>query len=469
MKSASRTSWLGMLSAAAVSGILLFISDYPLHLWPLQALALIPWFFGLVRFCRSWAAGLAAGACLGLFYTGPLNFVLQFPLLMGLGLTLYITFLLALLSMGVFLVTRWSPVWAALGTGAVAVLVEWVDFSLLPVFGTAQAFVRVWSAGPWTMQFVALVGPLGLVFVVVVAQALLVNLLLRRRGRKAAAVTLVLLLAAVAAYNAVAWFETPSKKVRVAAIGWTTRNPRLPTDQVFEKHYLPLLRQASESGAGLVVSPETGFFISAGEKQRFMSRVFDAARQHGVMLVCGYFNRGNDDNRIMFISKEGKLLAEYRKTHLIPGIEDYSAGDGNLAVVPFAGVKLGGMICQDDNFTDIARAYGRERVSLVAVPTNDWAQVKNHHFENSLFRGMENRYAIVRSATNGISAVVSARGEVLAKKDHFEKGPGVVVVDVPLYKPGGIYSLAGDWLLVAGFFLLIIGLLINRFRSPEVP
>ena len=44
---------------------------------------------------------------------------------------------------------------------------------------------------------------------------------------------------------------------------------------------------------------------------------------------------------------------------------------------------------------------------------------------------------VIEAATNGISAIFTARGEVLARRDHFKSGPGVVVADLPLYGPAG--------------------------------
>ncbi len=56
--------WI-LLGLAALSGLLLFVSDYPLHLWPLQALALLPLLIGLLRCCHSKKAALLAGLTLG--------------------------------------------------------------------------------------------------------------------------------------------------------------------------------------------------------------------------------------------------------------------------------------------------------------------------------------------------------------------------------------------------------------------
>jgi len=80
-----------------MSGLLLFLADFPVHAWPLQAVALLPWCLALVRLRPGLWTGLGAGFCLGLCYTGPLVVALEFPILLGLGLALYLTVLWALL------------------------------------------------------------------------------------------------------------------------------------------------------------------------------------------------------------------------------------------------------------------------------------------------------------------------------------------------------------------------------------
>ena len=106
----------------------------------------------------------------------------------------------------------------------------------------------------------------------------------------------------------------------------------------------------------------------------------------------------------------------------------------------------------------------------MAVPTNDWRQVRHYHLENSRFRAVDGRYAVVRAATNGWSAIITARGEVLVRVDHFERGPAVLVVDLPLYPPGSIYARTGDWIVVLPCALwlgVLIGVRIRRARAAR--
>jgi len=466
---------LFLVSLAAASGMLLFLSNYPLHLWPVQAVALVPLWVGLLRLARSTLDAVLAGLVTAIVNLLPLSVMLEFPLLMAAGLLLYLALLWTLLVVGVHQVIRAPAPLGALGAGAVAVLVEWADFNLAPVWGTAQSFARVWSAGPQAIQIVSAGGMLALVFVLVALQVLVASLLVVPTHRRRSALSLLLLLGAVGLHAYLVWPRNVAGHLRVAAMGWT--DDHMPRDAMarLDRVFLPLARKAMDAGARIIVSPEVGLWLDPLEREAVMARLSTLARQHRVMLAVGYFNRQRNDNRIAFVDEQGDLVGEYVKTHLIPFVEHYQAGSGvritlagpRIAKAERMGsdrVRLGGMICQDDNFTDVARGYGRDGAQIVVVPTNDWRQVRHYHFENSIFRGVENRYGVIRAASNGISAIIAPSGQVLARSDHFKDGPGVIVADMPVVPAGTPYSRAGDVIVVVCLIGLIGGVVLFRMR-----
>ena len=160
-------------------------------------------------------------------------------------------------------------------------------------------------------------------------------------------------------------------------------------------------------------------------------------------------------NKAIIIGQDGEVLDDYIKTHLTP-FENYKKGDGKPVIVTIDGKKTGIMICHDDNFTDISRKYGQKGVSLIAVPTLDWSQVKNAHFQSSINRAIESNYAIIRACHNGISAIISPKGEIMKKMDHLKEGSGIITADVPLYSGVTLFSLLGHWPIMPCFILLLI-------------
>lgn len=90
--------------------------------------------------------------------------------------------------------------------------------------------------------------------------------------------------------------------------------------------------------------------------------------------------------------------------------------------------------------------------------------MKDVHLENSLFRAVENDYAVVRAASDGASAIVSPRGEVLARRDHFDAGPAVIVADVSLGGGRTLFARLGDWVPIAAALVLLALLVLARRR-----
>ncbi len=454
------------LGLAAASGTLLFLSDYPVHAVALQLVAFLPVLWALGPLEPGPAAAAALGIVLGFCYSVPLLAALEFPLGFAAPLAAYQMVLWAAFAFGARAALRRPGPFGPLAAAAIAVLLQWVDFTLVPVWGTAQSFVRVWTAVPWAAQLAALTGLLGIAFVVVAAQALLVALADRRGSRPAIATALGLVVAATLTADGLLWRRSSSGSVRVAALGWVHDFGKSTTAfEVLASTYEPLLSRAAAAGAKLVVSPEAGFALRLGEREGFLSRLTSLAQHHGAMLAIGYLDPEHHENRVALVGATGELLAEYTKTHLIPFMESYRAGHGARIRLPLEGARVGAMVCQDDNFTDLARGYGRDGVQLLAVPTNDWAQVRRVHLENSLFRPIESGYGIVRAASNGISAIATARGEVLAQMDHVESGAGFLVADLPLYRGTTLYSIAGDWPAVAAALLLAVTGLSGRGRE----
>ena len=488
---ASSAMWLP-LAMGAVSGTILFLADFPVHFWWLQVIALFPWLWALAKKRPGWVIGALSGAVLGLFYNGALAIVLEFPWLMTIGLVTYLTFFWALFGMGAALLFR-NPAktpggtsGVALGVACAGVMVEWLNVSLIPVWGTAQVFTRVWSAFPPAVQIVSVTGVLGLVWLMVALPALGAYIPIECSARSGVSggsrvsgdsgssggrgirVSLVVITVGVVLGNYMLWPRKIVGELKVAAVGWTHKDLPLGVKThwrwTWKEICQPSIAEASEKGARLVVTPEVGLWVPKEDVEEFRKTVMTEARKRGVFLAVGWFDEGSDKNRMIFVDAEGRVLGGYAKSHLIMGLEDYKPGEGVPVVVKLGRYRVGGMICQDDNFTDLSRGYGRRRTHLTAVPTNDWAQVADYHFENSIFRGVESRYAIVRAATNGHSAIVSARGEVLARVDHFTHGPSVVVARTPLYSPGSFYSRAGNWIVIpCALWLFIIGFF--RFRS----
>jgi len=458
--------------AGIVSGLLLMAGNlYPNLVW-LQIIALVPILYLCANEKVRRPPVIIAGLYMGLAYTLPQMIVLRLPIAVTLLLLVYLTALLTVFAWGCSWLLRGRAVLGALAAGSLFVVLDWVNFTVVPIWGTAQSFVRCWSRYPELIQFVSLTGITGIIFVLTTLQALAVIFIIRPKLRIGLFGTAVIIVLVFAGLNVTAQQQQPIGRLKVAAVGWLNSNssdgnhPQTPEgfDALFEK---PVAKAVKE-GVKLIVTPEMGFYFDKYNRSQWLQRLRSIARQHNVFLAVGYFDMSKQKNQLVFITPDDRQMAEYSKTRLTP-IEHYNKGNGRLKTIEFEGVQVGGMICQDDNFTDFSREYGRKAVSVVVVPTLDWLTVKDAHFQNSIHRAIESRYAIVRAAADGISAIISPTGRVLAQRDHFIEGPGVIVAEVPLYRCRTVFSIAGHWLAGACFVFLIVytGWRLKNYKGTE--
>jgi len=442
--------------AGGVSGLLLASGNLWAVLAPLQLVALLP-IFVMARSGLRLRVVLVGGLYMGLFFALPQFVVLRLPATITVTLLIYFIVMMMILAFGSSVIFRYggSGVLSAFAVGAFLVVLDWANFTVVPIWGTAQSLGRCWSFYPKIIGFVSFTGITGVIFVAGTLQALLVGFVWRseKRSRLLAAGLIVVLIFAAADF--VVWCERPSDKIKVAAVGWLTTNEYLQNKDEFDRLVAGPAAKAAGDGAKLIVLPEMAVSFSKYERQEVLDRFGQVARQYDIFLVVGYFDTNDQENRLFFMTPEGEVASEYTKTYLAP-FENYNKGTGQLSWIEVEGVNVGGMICQDDNFTDLSRRYGRVPVGLTAVPTLDWSTVKNAHLQSSVHRAIESRYAIVRGVCDGISAIVSAKGKILAQCDHYAKGPGYITAEVDVYSHKTIFDRYGHWLVVLSVLFLLI-------------
>ncbi len=445
--------WLLVLAASLASGALVGLAGPPLEAPPLLMAGLVP--FVALLMLPGMGAGRAAvaGLAVGVSSNLVLALILQLPVAFSAVLVLSLSagWAAAGGACGALL-ARLRPAWALVVIPAALTLADLGMVRCVPVFATAQSLARPLAAWPDLVQIAALVGFSGPVLVLTSLQTGVAFAAVHARSRARLAAGIALALAAFTTAGLVLGLrraEAPIATVRVAAVGWTYagegspwRRPGSPSRQV-ETLLAPWVHRAAALGARVVVAPEVSFAVERGERAELLSALAQLAREAAVVLVVGFFDGERDVNVSVVHDADGVLLGEVVKTHLIPGMEGYTAGHGELLVVDTAPARLGTLICQDDNFTDLGRAYGRAGVQLLAVPTNDWEQVQRFHLQNVRLRAVDSGVGVVRGASNGISAVIDARGRLRASMDHHAEGSGVVVADLPLYRGGSLHARTG--------------------------
>lgn len=448
--------------AGFLSGTLLMVPGIFPFLAPIQVLALVPLLVALRRI-RRWRECFGTGFLMGLGFIAPQILWLQLPTEISLILVAYFIVLLMALVAVSWALVRPTGIMGCFAFGALVAVFDWVVMTAMPIWGTAQSFARCWSWYPRMIAFTCATGMPGLMFVLGVTQALAVNALLSRGRRLVSVLALAGVLGIVVVIDVTALSYKPAGHLKVATIGWALSQEEdgIGTSGGFDRLYAESVAAAARQGARLIVSPETAFAEYDDPNRAPFSEFVEMSRRHRVYLAVGYLDTKSQENRMAFIGPSGDILGRYAKTHLTP-FEKNPTGTGRPIFITIDGVSVGAMICHDDNYTDISRRYGAKSTGIVVVPTNDWIYVRKAHFQNSIHRAIESRFAIVRAASNGISAIISPTGKRLAVSDHFKEDSILLVTDVPVYDVRTIFSRFGYWFVVASGLIIVVYLILER-------
>lgn len=348
----------------------------------------------------------------------------------------------------------------AFSTGLFLTVTDWVTTHALPVFGAAQTTLRSWSFYPWSSSFTAFAGVGGLAFATGFTATLFAFFVVGP-SRKRFGVGLLAWICCLGAWpllvRETGMIPPPlSQKMTVAAVGINK-----PSGDIYEK----AISQASRAGARLVVLSETCVSTGTSEYREQARGAFGAmAAGYNIGLVVGVWDPPTQTNRAWLFTPNGKLVGDYLKTHLIAGKEKYTAGTGTPVTMTIDGVRIGVMICQDDNFTELSRLYGRMGVGIVAVPSNDWPGVSGAHLDSALMRGQESGYVVVRGVSNGICAVADGQQRATAPKFSWKNPFTLLVTTVSPGTGNTPYSFLGD-VFSLGCAVILTGYLIRIFIS----
>jgi predicted amidohydrolase len=215
---------------------------------------------------------------------------------------------------------------------------------------------------------------------------------------------------------------------------------------------LGAIADAASEDADLVCLPEifnVGYFAFSDYERGAeslagptLSRVADAAREHGVGVLAGSIVEdlaaSSEDgfetpaerglaNTAVFFDRSGERRAVYRKRHLF-GYEsaesDLLVPGDSLGVVSFEGFEVGMTTCYDLRFPELYRDLAETGATLILVPSA-WPYPRVEHWqllpraravENQLFVATCNGSGVFESATLcGRSAVYDPWGEILAE------------------------------------------------------
>jgi apolipoprotein N-acyltransferase len=271
--------------------------------------------------------------------------------------------------------------------------------------------------------------------------------------------------------------QPASPTVRVAGVTASSRNGTLESGVSLLSTTVP---QAAAAGARIVTTHEGGVLVAAEDESALIGAGQALAQQEGVYLSLGLQVENEErsppyENKTVFISPDGELLAEYTKQRLAPAEEANTIrGEGPVPVVETPYGSIATIICNDAVFPDfVRRKVGGRDVDILLVPAWDFRYVEHVWSHFMAFRAIENGFSMFRLAREGLTLAVDHLGRPLLQSNYFLNDQAIVYADLPTEGRSTVYSLLGDWfawLSIAGFVvLLLVAITVNSGQASPSP
>ncbi|MBF0120728.1 MAG: apolipoprotein N-acyltransferase [Desulfobacterales bacterium] len=244
--------------------------------------------------------------------------------------------------------------------------------------------------------------------------------------------------------------------------------------------YINLSYKMKDDKPDIVIWPETALPFYYTYDVKLSKLVEEGIKKNETDFLVGSpsFTRDNDlikyYNSAYLINAKGEPLGKYDKIHLVPFGEyvpiknflpfinklvegvvgDFSSGKIGQ-ILNWNKCGIGVQICFEILFPELSIAAVKNGAELIITITNDgWfgdTSAPYQHFSMAVFRAVENKRSLIRSANTGISGFVNPIGKVLGMTDIFQDK--TLLCELPIINKKTIYNQFGD---VFAIFCVII-------------
>ncbi len=228
----------------------------------------------------------------------------------------------------------------------------------------------------------------------------------------------------------------------------------------------------------IIVWPETAIptFYRVANKD-FIPSFEQQLKQHDTELLSGIFTYElGSEREFNSLVTLGRELQVYNKQHLVPfgeylpmrwifdifrslviiPMSDLSAGKGS-SVLHMRGIPVGVSICYEAAFgEEIKRALPKAQL-LMNVTNDAWfgdSLAPHQHLQIARTRSLETGRYMVRAANTGVSAVIDAKGQLLAQSGQFVDE--VVTAEVWPMRGSTPFIIWGNWAIISILLMLVL-------------
>jgi apolipoprotein N-acyltransferase len=227
--------------------------------------------------------------------------------------------------------------------------------------------------------------------------------------------------------------------------------------------YADEITRLAQQGAQVVVLPEKIVNVASVTEAAMKSIFMHTATNNHIAIVAGYTRLTNDNiklNKALVISAKGELLSDYQKVNLFEGEARAGFVPGkDISVFDMNSFASGAAICKDMDYSGFIRKYDKNNIVIMYVPAWDFIKDGWLHSRMAILRGVENGYAIVRTARQGQLTISDYKGEVLYEASCTNNKATTLTGRFSLTTTRTIYNQFGDWfgyLVLVGAIIFIL-------------
>ena len=482
-------TWPGALLSAA----LLILAFPPFEQGYLAWVALIP--LTAVVLKNSPAEAFKAGFIFGLLFNLYVNFYLQnvlFAFLPAPPALLLMILIVAYTSLFYGLFGLSSNLAARLKNPAfTTVLVPsfWMLFEFLRSLGFLGYNVGYIGYSQWRysslLNLAATYGYWGLPFLIVFAQSIAVMALKQKlKSKTLLALSTLFIILFLSGLFTPSLFKVKGaeKNIKVSLVqGNSSMEQVLYRREEVAAVYLDLIKSSAQTGANLIVLPETIFDLDAAKINFHHPALQKTAGQYKTNILYGArLEEGEHLYNIITLCQSGRPDAPlYKKIRLVPFVE-YFPAEGALnrllklklqvgAYTPgrekitftAEDIKLAGVICFESYFGSHTRSFALKGAEHLFVLTNDgWFGRSiglDQHAQAAAIRAAEMGIGVTQVANSGLSIVFDYRGKEIYRLAR--QAQETATLDLGLTTRPTLYVLLGDyfpllWAIISALLLL---------------
>ena len=496
-----------------LAGALAALALPPLGAWPLL-FAAVPLFLAVLEGATTRRSALLLGWLFGLgyfvvafhwigfaFLVDADTYLWMMPFMVG-GLAGGMAIYWGLAALAVRL-ARLHGLSLVIGFAAAIAVAEWLRGHLFTGFPWAAPGLAAETMGP-VAQVASVTGMTGLTLLILLLAGLpLVLLSPGLRRERWLALALLALLPAGWGFGAwqLALPKTPDTELSLRIVQpnvpqsdkWRSENARMIFDRLQELSLAPTAdRPAGLAGIDYLIWPESAVPFLIDESPVARDEIARMLNGKGVLLTGSIRREAQSGdtparvfNSIIAFDGRGDVVARYDKWRLVPGGEflpfewlleplgfrkvvtvpgSFAAGPGPQTLQLPGGLAAAMLVCYEVIFPHDLIQPGARPAVIVNVTNDGWfgqSTGPHQHLAQARMRAIEQGLPILRAANTGISAVIDARGRLVATLPLDQQG--VIDARIPSAGEPTIYALLGDFVLMA-LVLVAVSLVLVLMR-----